>query len=447
MSVTSDTEKLVAHHVSGATISFATLGCKTNQFETAAMQETLGNAGYLVVPFNNGADIVIVNTCTVTSATDAQSRNLIRRARRLNANCRVIVTGCYAQVSPEAFHDLPGVSLVIGNEEKHRLVDFLQLAQKSPQVKVSDVRRAKSVCLNPLTTFSGRSRAFVQIQNGCDAYCSYCIIPYARGPSRSVQFDEVLKQVVSLIESGFQEVVLTGIHIGAYGADLSPQLSLNTLIKRIESETNVQRLRLGSIEPTEFTDELLTTISNSNVVCPHFHIPMQSGDDNVLQRMGRSYTTNTFAQLVTQIRDGFPDAAICLDVITGFPGETDQEFVNTYNLIDRLPVTNLHVFPYSKRPGTPAATMKPQVSGKVSKHRAQMLRKLALSKHVVFAKNFVGRELEVVVESNPRKGLFKGLSRNYLEVRFSGDLSLSGQCIMVKPTDWDQNALRAEMCN
>ena len=236
------------------TVSFATLGCKTNQFESASMQETLQTAGYQVVPFESGAELVIVNTCTVTSATDAQSRNLIRRARRLNDACRVVVTGCYAQVDPDALQDLPGVSLVIGNEEKQRLLDFLGRREPVTHVEVSDIRRAQDVCLAPLTTFAGRSRAFVQIQNGCDAFCSYCIIPYARGASRSAHPDEILRQVAGLVESGYPEIVLTGIHIGGYGTDLPSPLTLNDLVRRLERETGVQRLRLGSIEPTELTD-------------------------------------------------------------------------------------------------------------------------------------------------------------------------------------------------
>ena len=266
------------------TVSFATLGCKTNQFESASMQETLSNAGYQVVSLNAGAELVIVNTCTVTSATDAQSRNLIRRARRLNASCRVVVTGCYAQVDPNALHDLPGVSLVIGNEEKQRLLEFLKKEQDSTYIEVSDIRKAENVCLQPLTSFASRSRAFVQIQNGCDAFCSYCIIPYARGASRSARPDEILQQVSGLVESGYREIVLTGIHIGGYGADLQLPVTLNDLVQRIEQKTKVHRLRLGSIEPTELTDELLESIAASRVICPHLHIPLQSGDDDILQR-------------------------------------------------------------------------------------------------------------------------------------------------------------------
>ena len=443
MSSIDKNEHPTTRHTQRATVSFATLGCKTNQFESASMQESMQSSGYQVVPFDEGADLVIVNTCTVTNATDAQSRNLIRRARKLNGACRVVVTGCYAQVDPEALQELPGVSLVIGNEEKQRLLDYLTEDQETTAVVVSDIRQVEKVCLPPLTTFSGRSRAFVQIQNGCDAFCSYCIIPYARGASRSATPDEILQQIDGLVAAGFQEIVLTGIHIGGYGADLDTPMSLNDLVRRIEVETGIRRLRLGSIEPTELTEELLETVASSQVICQHLHIPLQAGNDRVLQRMKRTYNTEFFGQLLERVRDSIPDAAICLDVITGFPGETEEEFESAYNFISRLPLTDLHVFPYSKRPGTPAAGYSDQVPGDVSKARAERLRHLAAEKHRSFAEGFIGEELEIVVESGEKEGLLKGVSRNYLDIRFSGEAALSGQCVMVKPVCWQGESLHA----
>lgn len=427
------------------TVSFATLGCKTNQFESASMQESLRQAGFQVVAFEDGAELVIVNTCTVTRATDAQSRNLVRRARRLNPTCRVVVTGCYAQVDPDALHDLPGVSLVIGNEEKQRLLDYLKSDQEVTHVEVSDIRQADSVCLPPLTSFAGRSRAFVQIQNGCDAFCSYCIIPYARGASRSAQPDEILQQVTGLVASGFQEIVLTGIHIGGYGADLHSPLTLRDLVQQIVRESGVHRLRLGSIEPTELTDELLELVASSQVICPHFHIPLQAGDDDILQRMGRTYDSQFFSRLVGKIRATLPSAAICLDVITGFPGETGQMFENSFNFIAQLPITDLHVFPFSRRPGTPAATLPDQIPGKTSRGRAEKLRNLAAEKHRLFAESFLGQKLEVVVETATKAGFLKGTSRNYLDIRFPGEAVLAGQCVTVKPVAWQGNFLHGEL--
>lgn len=425
------------------TVSLATLGCKTNQFETAAMRERLAEAGYRIVPFEAGAELVVVNTCTVTSATDAQSRNLVRRARRFNPTCRVVVTGCYAQVEPQVFADLPGVSLVIGNEEKRQLLDWLADETSEARVAVTDIRQVETACLSPLTSFAGHSRAFVQIQTGCDAFCSYCIIPYARGRSRSAGPDAVIDQVNGLVATGYPEVVLTGIHIGGYGLDLTPATSLLELIGRIEGETELPRLRLGSVEPTEISPGLIEAVAASDIVCPHFHIPLQSGDNAVLQRMGRHYDREFFLDLVWRIHSQLPDAAIGLDVITGFPGETEAEFAETLALVAELPVSHLHVFPFSRRPGTPAATMPGQVTGDISKARAAQLRQVGEDKQQLFARRFIGRKLELVVEAGLSNDQLKGVSRNYLNVLFEGGPEYCGKQVIVEVTGIDGASLLA----
>ncbi|MDT8441506.1 MAG: tRNA (N(6)-L-threonylcarbamoyladenosine(37)-C(2))-methylthiotransferase MtaB [Desulfuromonadales bacterium] len=413
-------------------VAFATLGCKTNQFESAAMQEQLSAAGYRAVPFADGADLVIVNTCTVTNATDAQSRNLIRRARRLNPGCRVVVTGCYAQVDPQALASLPGVAVVIGNDEKRRLLDYVVAESTGQTIAVGDIRTSRSaVAPPPLTSFAGRSRAFVQIQNGCDAFCSYCIIPFARGVSRSSAVADVEQQVVSLLAAGYAEIVLTGIHIGGYGKDLSPPVSLLQLLQSLLEKTGVRRLRLGSIEPTELPDALLDLVANSAAICPHFHVPLQSGDNAVLRRMQRTYDRELFRERIMAIHARLPHAGIGLDVITGFPGETEQEFANTCRLIEGLPVSDLHVFPYSRRPGTVAAAFADQVPGDVSRQRAESLRQLAAAKQRAFAGRFIGETLEVVVE-NSDDGMLRGVSRNYLDVCFAGPNTVRGQAVPVR---------------
>jgi len=410
------------------TVSLATLGCKTNQFESNAMQQRLVKAGYELVAFDAGAELVIVNTCTVTAATDSQSRNLIRRARRLNPVCRVVVTGCYAQVDPQALASLPGVSLVLGNEEKNDFLDRLEHAEEG-EVTVSDIRSVETACVLPPASWSGRSRAFVQIQNGCDAFCSYCIIPYARGRSRSVQPEQVVEQVRVLHAQDVPEVVLTGIHVGAYGHDLDQRTGLAQLIQKIERETDLQRLRLGSIEPLELTDDLIETMAATGMVCAHLHIPLQSGDDAVLERMNRNYTTKQFGELVERLVQRMPGLSIGLDVIAGFPGETEQEFVNTCELIESLPVSSLHVFPFSKRSGTPAATMPGQLPGNLIKERAAHLRLIGSKKSAMYARSYIGKELEVVVESGGQDGLFRGISREYLAVRFAGEEHEIGKSI------------------
>jgi threonylcarbamoyladenosine tRNA methylthiotransferase MtaB len=422
------------------TVAIATLGCKTNQFESAALEEGLKSAGYRLVPFEAGADLVVVNTCTVTAATDAQSRNLVRRARRLNPACRVVVTGCYAQVDPAGLEALPGVSLVLGNEEKRDLPRLLEAAKG---VRVSDVRQGEGTAALEAASFSDRSRAFVQIQNGCDAFCSYCIIPYARGRSRSVAPAVVLDQVRRLVGAGFPEIVLTGIHIGGYGADLEPPATLLQLVRALEG-AGARRLRLGSIEPTEIPVELVEAVAASRILCPHFHIPLQAGDDDVLRRMNRHYDTAFFRALVEGIRGRLPDAAIGLDVIAGFPGETGAEFENTCRLIEALPATHLHVFPFSRRPGTPAATMPGQLPGDLIRDRAARLRELGERKLAAFAGRFVGRTLEVVVEKGKKGGLRRGLSRNYLTVRFAGEAG-EGETRRVRVTALAPDGLRGEL--
>jgi len=423
-------------------VAIVTLGCKTNQFESAAIGEQLRTAGYRQVDFEEGAELVIVNTCTVTSATDSQSRNLIRRARRINPQARVVVTGCYAQIDPQSLAGIPGVALVIGNEEKQDFLDRLNaLDGSNTEVVVSDIRRAETAEPLPLNSFEQRSRAFVQIQNGCDAFCSYCIIPYARGRSRSVQPADVVSQVERLGAAGYPELVLTGIHIGNYGQDLRPQTDLLALLQAIEQSTFAGRLRLGSIEPTEIPPSLRDYCAASEWICPHWHIPLQAGDDEILRWMNRHYTTAFFSELSSDIRTRQPDAAIGLDVITGFPGETEQQFQNTLRLLEDLPFTHLHVFPFSKRPGTPAAEMSGQLPGDVIKQRAAQLRELGERKQAEFSRWFVGRELEVVIEGGGENGRSKGLSENYLEVLLPSAGLKQGDCRRVKIVAEEDGAL------
>ena len=428
------------------TFTVVTLGCKTNQFESISMEEKLIDAGYQSVPFEEGAELVIVNTCTVTAATDSQSRNLIRRARRQNLNCRVIVTGCYAQVDPETIRKIPGVSVVLGNDDKKDLVKYLELDSDTPIVEVSDIQSVDDAVPHEINSFAERSRAFVQIQNGCNAYCSYCIIPYARGSSRSASPEQVIDQVKKLVANGYPEIVLTGIHIGAYGADLSPVTSLVDLISLIETNTGIKRLRLGSIEPNEITDELISSIGASDVICPHLHIPLQSGDNQVLRRMNRHYSSDDFYQMVEKIHTQIPGIAFGFDIITGFPGESEEEFNNTVRLVESLPVSYLHVFPYSRRPGTPAADMKEQVAGDVAKARAAHLRTLSLEKQQRFAETHIGRSLEVVVEAGRSgDGLFKGLAGNYLPVCFKAEGALAGTLQQIAIKEWSAGSLFGEL--
>lgn len=432
-------------------VAVVTLGCKTNQFESAAMLEQLLQSGYHQVDFEKGADLVIVNTCTVTAATDSQSRNLIRRARRLNPAARVVVTGCYAQINPQELQTLPGVSLIIGNEEKKQLVGFLQRSgpgtSAETKIQVTDIRSVEQCEPLDLHTFAQRSRAFVQIQNGCDAFCSYCIIPYARGASRSVPVAQVVAQVERLAANGYREIVLTGIHIGGYGQDLTPGTSLLSLLQAIERAPFNGRVRLGSIEPTELPEDLRDYLLTADWICPHLHIPLQAGDDEILRRMNRHYDTAFFADLIETVHRRNPAMAIGLDLISGFPGETERHFAATLDLLQRLPFSHLHVFPFSRRPGTPAASMPDQVAPAVVKKRAALLRQLGDEKLRRFSHKFIGSELTMLVETGVTKGLQKGLSENYLPLWLAEGEAQAGVLCQVKIVSLANEGLLVQRAN
>ena len=401
-------------------VAISTLGCKTNQFESAAMIEQLKVAGYLVVPFTEPSDIYIVNSCTVTARTDAETRRLIRRARRLNPGARIVATGCYAQVSPGELEKMPELDSVLGNQEKQHISALLESTDHS----VSDISTISQAEPLKLTSFAEHTRAFLQIQNGCNSFCAYCIVPYARGRSRSVHPDDILRGVRDLTDNGFKEIVLTGIHLGAYGLDLTPAMSLTSLVREIDKAAIVPRLRIGSIEPNEVSDELLQLMSTSQSICPHLHLPLQSGSNSVLNRMGRPYTSEVFRNLTTRISAAMPDAFIGADVIAGFPGETEKEFEETARLCESLPFSDLHVFPYSKRPGTRAAGMADHVPAQIVTKRAARLRGIATLKKAAFLERFTGRELDILVQGyNEKTGQCRGLSRNYIAASFPGEKS------------------------
>ncbi|HXE97326.1 MAG TPA: tRNA (N(6)-L-threonylcarbamoyladenosine(37)-C(2))-methylthiotransferase MtaB [Dongiaceae bacterium] len=409
-------------------VAISTLGCKTNQFESAAMVEQLSAAGYRVVPFTEQSDIYIINSCTVTARTDAETRRLIRRARRLNPSSRIVATGCYAQVAPGDLERMPELDCVLGNMEKQNISSFLESGAHS----VSDIAAISRAEPLKLTSFAEHTRAFLQIQNGCNSFCAYCIVPYARGRSRSVSPDDVLLGVRDLAANGFKEIVLTGIHLGAYGLDLTSPTTLTALVRQIVSKAIVPRLRIGSVEPNEVSDELLNLMATSRSICPHLHLPLQSGSDSVLNRMGRPYSSGMFRDLVSRISAAMPDAFIGADVIAGFPGETGAEFEETVQLLTELPFSDLHVFPYSSRPGTRAAGMPGHVPAQVVTERAARLRKIAEMKKRAFLEHFIGTELKVLVQGyNEKSGDCRGLSRNYIPVSFSGDKSLVNEEVSV----------------
>jgi len=390
-------------------IAFTTLGCKINQYETDAMRNATAAEGNTIVPFESEADVYVINTCSVTAKSDYQCRQTIRAAIRRKSGARIIVTGCYAETRPQEIRSIPGVSLVLGNGDKANIARY-----------VSDPGHAG------VTHASGyhdivreRTRGVLKIQDGCDSRCSYCIVPQARGGSRSVPQEEVVKKFVKAVDAGCPEVVLSGIHIGRYGSDLEPRVSLTGLVADLLSRRKHTRIRLSSIEPNEVSRDMLELFDEG--MCRHFHIPLQSGDDAILRSMNRDYTPMFYRRLVETIAYKIPGAAIGADVMVGFPGEDENAFLNTFNMIDELPFTHLHVFSYSPRPGTAAAVMKGQVSNAIKKRRNELLRDLGLKKNLEFKNRFKDSILNVVLEESSRaddEG--SGLTDNYIRVTVKG---------------------------
>lgn len=396
-----------------------TLGCKVNQCDSAALAQNLQTCGFVLTPFNTCADAYIINTCTVTAFADFQARQLIRRARRLNPRARIIVTGCYAQTQARQLAELDGVTFVVGNASKQRIAELLCCpVADQPRIMVPDINLEEQFTPAPAANLQGRTRAFFKIQDGCNAFCSYCIVPFARGKSRSLAIPSVLEGARNFTQKGYQEIVLTGIHLGYYGQDLRPPIALTRMLETLLSQNPQTRFRLSSIEPHEITDDLLDLFCRRENLCPHLHIPLQSGADSILNMMKRGYDAAFYRQLVLRVAKKVPAIAIGADVLVGFPGEGGEEFSQTARLIEELPLAYLHVFPYSERPQTAALAIEPKVAEKIKKERAAILRELGAQKRETFSRSFVGKTLPVLVEQakDKKTGLAKGFSHNYLPV-------------------------------
>ena len=404
-----------------------TLGCKVNQYETDAVAQQLIDWGWVAASGGDRADLCVINTCTVTQKASMQSRQAVRQAIRSNPTARIVVTGCYAQTEPDEILRIDGVHAVVGHGDKHKIPEIVRAApQKHPPRPTLIRRNIASECefkQPPFTVLGDRTRPFLKIQDGCNAFCTYCIVPYARGRSRSMAPDKVLENITQLKDAGYHEVVLTGVHLGAYGLDLSPDFHLAGLLGRIRESNPIDRVRLSSIEPHELTEEILTLVAETDLFCDHFHVPLQSGDDAVLEKMHRPYTRSFFRDLIVKIHSLMPHAAIGVDVLIGFPGETEKAFENTYALIEELPVTYLHVFPFSVRNGTPASKYPQQVDSRTIKFRCERMRILGHEKRQAFYKTFIGKHVEILIESkrDPSTGLLKGITSNYIPVRINGD--------------------------
>ena len=426
-------------------IAITTLGCKINQYDSAVIQNRL-EKNHSLVPFEEPADCYIINTCTVTDRADWEARQLVRRAKRLSPNAKVLITGCYAQVNPEEVARVPGVDFVIGLNRMNDLLRFVDLPSENDDVRiaVSDVKREQGVPVLGTRALPGHTRAFLKIQEGCNYSCTYCIIPTARGLSRSVAAGEVLEQVGVLADAGYKEIVLTGIHLGGYGHDLTPRIDLTALLERIDQSRLFSRVRLSSLDPREVPAHLLDFMASSNVICPHLHICAQAGDDEILKQMRRNYDSAYYRELLMTVRERLPEAALGSDIIVGFPGETDAAFEKSMEFFALLPLTYFHVFPYSSRRGTIAAALPVHVDPQVKKARSRRMRELGAMKKRDFSLGFRGRKVSVLIEEKVDRGSGsrRGFSRNYLPVAVYGCGNLANQEVEVEIEGFGEGWLR-----
>jgi len=418
-------------------VAIYTLGCRANQLESSIIADKFTELGWEVVDFKEKSDVYVINSCTVTSKSDNESRYYVRKARKTSPDSTIILCGCYPQVAKEEASSLAEVDFVFGNSEKINIAEFItNLKSETLDNRVFVENIAEQKIFKDSTTFSasGRTRANIKIQDGCNFRCSYCIIPYARGKCRSNKLGSVISQVKTLTEKGFKEIVLTGIHLGQWGLDFSPQSHLSELLKKLEEIKELKRYRLGSIDPMEVTPEFVKIIANSQKFCRHLHISLQSGNNEILKKMKRRYTVEYYSDLINSLAEKIPDISIGSDIIVGFPSETDAQFENTFQNLASLPISYIHVFSYSKREGTPAAIMPDQISENIKKERNKILSKLAKDKNLEFRKKFIGKELEVLFEfaRDKKTGCLKGVSDNFITVEAQGDDSMKNKLLPVK---------------
>lgn len=454
-------------------VALFTIGCKVNQYETEAIAEKLEALGFERVDFRDKADICVINTCTVTGESDRSSRQAIYRARRRSPDARIIVTGCYAQLEKEFLESLPGVSLVVKQEDKGSLPDLIVQLQGlgaggegRPTTPIAGVKgigaRGKDSLPEPISGVKGigargeeikdeffslgvkglakHTRALVKIQDGCEKNCAYCVVPFARGRERSREVGQIISEINDLVENGYKEVVLTGVHVGRYNRD---GLGLVELSERILNETKVERMRYSSIDPNEFSDQLIDFISRSDRICRHLHIPLQSGDSEILSKMRREYSAEDYRALAEKISQAVPGVLIGADVIVAFPGETDEQFENTCEFIRSSPINYLHVFSYSDRKGTEASSMPEKVPPQVIHKRSETMHALGKEKWRGFIQRFIGKRLYVLIENRRDKktDMLTGLSDNYIRMLLDGDDSLKNRIVSVKVVDRHGNVL------
>ncbi len=431
-------------------VAFYTLGCKVNFYDTEAIWQLFKNEGYEQADFEETADIYVINTCTVTNTGDKKSRQIIRRAVRRNPDAIIAVTGCYAQTSPAEIMAIEGVDLVIGTQDRDKIISFVKQveADRQPVNAVRNIMKTRSFEELNVPDFTERTRAFLKIQEGCNNFCTFCIIPWSRGLSRSREAQSVLDQAHNLVAAGYKEIVLTGIHTGGYGDDME-NYNLTSLLRDLDKVEGLERIRISSIEASQIDNEMIDVLNRSSKMCRHLHIPLQSGDNAVLKRMRRKYTVEEFASKVKRLKEAMPGVAITTDVIVGFPGETDEMFENGYRFMEEIGFSEMHVFPYSKRTGTPAARMEDQIDEEIKNERVHRLIDLSEKMQLAYAERFVGEVLDVIPERDykgaPGTGLVMGYSDNYIQLVFEGDESLIGKLCRVKVTEAGVNECRGQL--
>ena len=418
-------------------VKFITLGCKVNQYETNAMAQKFLEKGYKVIEEyeQNGEkpDICIINTCTVTNMSDRKSRQMLRREKENNKNVIVVAVGCYAQVAKNELNKIPEIDLVLGNNEKVDIVKYVEdyINENENNIEIEDVMQSRLFSDFGDITFTEKTRAVVKIQDGCDRFCSYCIIPYARGRVRSRKPESIISEITKIAEKDIKEVVITGIHIASYGKDFKEEYKLIDLLEEINKIDGIERIRLGSIEPLLITDEFAERLKKLDKICHHFHLSLQSGCDETLKRMNRKYTTSEFEEIVQRLRKYYNDVILTTDIIVGFPGETEEEFEKTYHFLDEIKFYKMHVFKYSPKKGTVAEKMPDQIDGNIKEERSQKLIKLSNKNETEYNKQYIGKVINVLFEEKDEQGYFKGHTANYLIVKVKNEDNLENEILPV----------------
>ena len=421
------------------TVAFITLGCKVNQYETNAMTQQFIEKGYKVVDHTKEADIYIVNTCTVTNMSDRKSRQMLRRVKELNKKAIVVACGCYAQVAKEELEKIEEINLVLGNNEKKEIVEHIEKYIKSkntekqtiPEVQTEDVMNQKEFVEFGDITFTEKTRAVIKIQDGCDRFCSYCIIPYARGRVRSRKPEHILSEIQKIAKEGIKEVVITGIHIASYGKDFKQEYRLIDLLEEMNGIEGIERIRLGSIEPLLITEEFVSRLEKLSKICHQFHLSLQSGCDETLKRMNRRYTTEEFKDITKLLRKTFEDAILTTDIIVGFPGESEEEFEKTYAFLEEIKFYKMHVFKYSPRKGTKAAVMPNQIDGNKKEERSKRLIELSNKNEKTYNQQYIGKEVEVLFEEE-KDGVWQGHTKNYILAHYKTEENLENKMIKLQ---------------